>query len=100
METPDGTQVWIGEQVGDRRARRGSLAELVPPLQNVSPSRTVRTVWPATSELAVIVAAVAVGAQNLDTHHPPLRDPVKVQHVTEQAGLRQRAAAGVSNRVA
>src|SRR5271155_2222081 len=60
----------------------------------------MRTIRPRTSELAIVVAVVAVGTENLRSHRAPWRDPVEIQHIAEQARLRQRAVTDVSNRMA
>ncbi len=73
---------WIHDRrkkILDRRSRSGGgrkawsyLAELVAPLQNMGEARTVRSVWSAAAEFAVVVAVVAVGTENACTQRAPL----------------------------
>lgn len=93
-------EIGAGKQIRDAQPRTGSLAELVAALQNVRPLRSMRTIRPAAAKLAIVVAVVAIGAENLSSHKPPLRDAVQIQHVVSQTGLRQRAAANVRHRMA
>lgn len=60
----------------------------------------MRAVWARTSELAVVITVVAIGAQNLRAHGASLRDAVEIQHVQQQAGLRQRAVAEMGHGMA
>ena len=55
----------------------------------------MRPVGAGSSELPIIVAVVAVGAEDLCAHHAALRDSVQVQHGRPQTRLRKAAVAGV-----
>ncbi len=66
----------------------------------MSPPGAVWTVGAGAAELAIVVAVVAVGAENLGSHSAIGRDAVKVHHVGPQTGLGIRTAAGVHDRVA
>lgn len=94
------TQIWNWEEVGDELPGPRGLAEFVTALKDVSPFRAVRTVRPQTAKLAVVIAVVAIGAENLSPHAPPLCDAVEIQHVRQQAGLQQPAAAHMGDGVA
>ena len=59
--------------------------------------RAVRT---CPAELAIVVAVVAIGAENLCAHGPALGDPIEIQHAGQQAGLRERAVADVRDGMA
>ena len=52
------------------------------------------------TEFAIVVTVVAVGAENLVTHHPAASEAIEVQHVGKQAGLRQGSVGGVGDRMA
>ena len=82
--------VWIGKQVRDLSAGHGGLAELIVVLEDMRVDRTVRTVRADSTELAIVVAVVAIAAENPDTHQAPCR-AILIQHVREQARLWQRA---------
>ena len=60
--------VWIGKQVRDLSARHSGLAELIVVLEDMRVDRTVRTVRADSTELAIVVAVVAITAENPDTH--------------------------------
>ena len=51
------------------------------------------------SEFPIVVAVVAVGAQDARAHDAPQRPAVKIQLVSTEAGLRVRAGAIVEHRV-
>jgi len=48
---------------GEWRETRCHLAELVAPLQDVRELGTVRPVWASAAEFAVVIAIVAIGAE-------------------------------------
>ncbi len=78
----------------------GDLAELVTALKNMRELRTVRAVGSGASEFAIVVAIVAVRAENAGAHRAPLRMPVQVPHELQQTWLRQRALALLHHRMA
>ena len=65
---PIHSQIRIGEEISNPLPRSGGLAEFIAALQNVRPFRSMRTTWPLASELAIVVAIVAIRAENLRTH--------------------------------
>ena len=93
-------QIGIGKQVGDRLARQSCLAEFIAALKNMSPFRPVGTVRARPAELAIVVAVMAIGAQNLCAHGAPLADAIEVQHICPQTGLGQRTAPDVHHGMA
>ena len=58
------------------------------------------TVRAGAAEFAIVVAVVAIGAEDLVAHGAALGDAVQVQHVGPQAGLRERAVADVHDGMA
>ena len=83
------------KRVRDRATGRGGLAELIIPFQDVRVDRTVGPVWPGAAKFAVIVAGVAIGAEDLGAHEPRGHRTILIQHIRKQARLRQCAAAGM-----
>ena len=59
----------------------------------------MRSAWSAAAEFSIVVAIVAVGAQDSGAHAAPQRPAIKIQHVRTEAGLRERAAAIVEHRM-
>ena len=59
--------------------------------------RTVRT---GSTKLTIVVAVVTIRAQNLRPHRAARRNSIEVQHVRQQAGLRECAAPCVGHRMA
>src|SRR5215471_3989478 len=57
-------EVRAGEQIVHQSAGNGRDTELVAALQNVAELRSVRPVGTAAAELAIVVAVVAIGAQD------------------------------------
>ena len=92
--------IGIGEKIRDRSAGNCRLAELIVALENVRVDRPVRTIRSGAAELAIVVAVVAIGAEVLGAHQPRRRQSLLVQHVHQQARLRQRAASIMSDRMA
>ena len=97
---PIHTEVGERKRIGDQLTRRGRLAELVAALEDVRPTRTVRAVRSSAAKFAIVVAVVAVAAEDLCAHAAALRDAIQIQHVAEQTGLRKRTAARMSHRMA
>lgn len=87
------------KRVRDRATGCGGLAELIIPFQDMRVDRTVRPVWPGTTKFAVIVAGVAIGAEDLCSHEARGGSAILIQHIRKQARLRQRAAAGMRHRM-
>ena len=83
-------EVWIGKRVRHQSSRSRGLAELIIVLEDVRVDRAVGTIRPEPAEFAIIVAVVAIAAENPDSHQPPCR-AILIQHVGQQTGLRQRA---------
>ncbi len=81
-------EIRIRIKIRDQLTGRRRLAELIPPLQQVGPLRSMRTVRPRASELAVVVAVVAIAAKQLCPYQPARGQPGFVQHIDQQAGLR------------
>ncbi len=75
-------------QVGDRQSGRHSLAELVAALQYVRPFRPVRTIRAGATKLAIVIAIVAIGAEDASTHRTPHSNAIKLKHLGTQAWLR------------
>src|SRR5581483_7881372 len=86
-------QVGIRNQVRGRLSRSRGLAEFVAALQDVRPPRSMRATRTGASEFAVIVAIVAISAEDLAAHHASLGSPVQVPHIGKQAGLGESTAA-------
>lgn len=76
-------------QVHDRPTRRGRLAHIIAALQNMRVLRAVRAVRPGAAEFPVIIAVMAIGAQNAGAHAAALRAAIQIQHVWPEAGLRE-----------
>lgn len=93
-------EIRIGEEVVDQLARRRRLAEFIAALKNVRPLRAMRTIRSQAAKFAIVIAVVAIGAENLRPHAAPLCNSVEIEHVAQQARLRQRAAPHVSHRMA
>ena len=55
--------------------------------------------WSRAAEFSIVVAIVAVGAQNAGAHAAPHRPAVKIQQVGTEAGLREGTAAIVECRM-
>lgn len=60
----------------------------------------MRPVWSYTAKFPIVVAIVAIRAEDLRSYAATLRDAIEIQHVRQQAGLRQRAATDMGNRMA
>jgi len=97
---PVDAKIRSGKQVCNQLPWKGGLAELVAPLQDVRPLRAMRTIRTCATELAIVVAIVAIGTKDSRAHGAPARDAVEVQHVCQQTGLRQRAVAVVGHGMA
>src|ERR1035438_8344984 len=85
-------QIGTGKEIGNQLTWRGGLAEFVAALQNMSPLGPMRTARTRAPEFAIVIAVVAIGAENLNAHGAAAADAVQVQHIRQQAGLWQRAA--------
>ena len=59
----------------------------------------MRSAGSRAAEFAIVVAVVAVRAQNSRAHAPPRGHAVKVQHARPQAGLRKRAGTIMEHRM-
>ena len=92
--------VGIGKEIGNQLTGQDGLAELIPALEDVGPFGAVGAVRTGASELAVIVAVVAIGAKYLDPHGATLLDAIQIQHIGQQARLRERAASAVHDGMA
>jgi len=77
-------KIGIRIQVGNTLPRTGSLTEFIAPLQDVGPLRTMRAVRPRASEFPIVIAVMAIGAENLVSHQPSLTDSVQFRHISEQ----------------
>lgn len=75
---PIRAEVGIREQVRDRPARPRRLAELITAFKDVLPLRSMRTDGASASEFAAVVAAVAIGAEDLRTHGTALCSAIQV----------------------
>lgn len=69
------------KEIRDQLAWQSGLAELVPALQDVRPFGPVRPVRTLAAELAIVIAIVAVAAENLYSHAAGLCYAVQIQHV-------------------
>lgn len=63
-------QVRCRKQIGDRSPGRGSLAKLVIAFQDVRVDRAMRPIGTSTAKFAVVIAGMAVSAENLIAHQP------------------------------
>ena len=93
-------EIGAGIEVDDQHSRAGSLAEFVAAFQNVCPLRTMRTIRTGAPKFAIVIAVVAIGAENLHRHASSQGHPVQIQHIAQQAGLRQRTASGMHHGMA
>lgn len=93
-------EVGAGKEVGDEQAGGGSLAELVTALENVRPLRAVRTIRTKAAKFAIVIAVVTIAASDARAHGAPQRDAIELEHLSAQAGLRERAGAIVSDGMA
>src|ERR1700675_1741577 len=93
-------QVRVGEQVYDRLTGSGRLAELIVALEQMNELRSVRTIGASTPELPIVVAVMAVGAEDAYAHIAARRSAIQIEHLRTQAGLWQSAAAVMSNGMA
>ena len=65
--------IGIGKKIGDESAGHCSLAELVIALEDVRVDRAVRAVRAGAAEFAIVVAVVAIGAEDLRSDQIALR---------------------------
>ncbi len=65
---PGDAGVGIGKRIRDQSARDCRLAELIVALEDVRVDRSVRTVRAGAAELAIVVAVMAVRAEQLRAH--------------------------------
>lgn len=70
-------QIRGGKQIGNRPARDGGLTELVTPLEEMEPLRSVGPVCARTAEFAVIVAVVAIGSDVVAMISGPFSDSLQ-----------------------
>ena len=96
----NGAQIGRWKENGNGLAGQRRLTHLVAAFENMCPTGTVRAVGAGSAEFSVVIAVVAVRAEDLHAHQAPLCDAVEVEHVGAQAWLRQRAAARVGDRMA
>ena len=93
-------QVGIGKEIVNRATLRCGRVEFISALQNVGPLGTMGTVRALTAEFAIVVAVVAIGAENLGARGATQGNAIQLQHVSQQAGLQQTAAADVQDGMA
>ena len=62
------TRIRTLEQIGDELSRQGSLAELVSALQDMRERGAVRAIGSVAAEFPIVVAVMAVRAQDADAH--------------------------------
>src|SRR5207245_1653341 len=87
------TQVGRGVEVDSNQlSRTSSLAELVSALQNVFPHGAMRAVGSRAAGFTIVIAVMAVGAENLLAHGAACGVAIEIQHVGEQAGCRDRGS--------
>lgn len=73
--------VGIGKKIRHRSAGNGRLAELIVPLKNVRIDGTMRAIGSGAAELAVVVAVMAVGTEQLRADRTRRCQPLFIQHV-------------------
>jgi len=88
-------QIGTGIQIRQKPTWGCRLAKFVAAFQNVTESRSVRTVRTDAAEFAIVVAVVTVGTQDARTDGARGIGSIQIQHLAAQAGLRQGAAAVV-----
>ena len=93
-------QIGVGKEIGNQLTRTGGMAEFIATLQNVGPPGAMGTVGAGPAGFAIIVAIVAIGAEDLGAHGTALLDAIEVEHVGQQTGLWQRAAPGMHDGMA
>ena len=95
-EGPCGTCIGIRKQIRDRSARNRRLVELIVALENVRVDRAMRTIRSGAAELTIVVAVMAIGAEDLSANQPRRSQSLLIQHIHQQAGLRQHARSRMS----
>ena len=93
-------QIRTGKKIGNQLTRHCGLAEFIAALENMCPLGAVGAVGAGASEFTIIVAVVAVGAENLGPHRTAVGYTIQVQHVRKQARLWERTASGVHHGMA
>lgn len=88
------------KQVADQCAGCGSAADFVASLEDMCPSRSMRAIGPQAPEFAVVITVVTIGAQILGSHRAARCNAIQLQHVGQQAGLRQSAGPRMQDRMA
>ena len=78
-------EIGIGEEVLDQAAGGDCLAEFITAFEDVGPAGAMRAVRTCAAEFAIVVAVVAVGAEDLRAHGAALGDAIEVEHVGQQA---------------
>ena len=97
---PVNREIRIGKKVCHPLSRSRSLAQLVATLQNVEEFRSVRAIGSSAAKFPIVIAVVAVGAQNARAHRARGAGSIQIQHLAAQARLRQDAAPLMHHRVA
>ena len=77
-----------------------SLAEFVTALKNVRPLRAMRAIGPRAAEFAIVIAVMAIGAEDLRAHQTSRCQAFFVEHIHQQARLRQGARTSVGHGMA
>lgn len=95
-----GAYIGSREQIADRRARSRSRADFVAPLQDVRPSGPMRPVWSGPAGLTVVIAAVAIAAENLHAHRATRSNAVQLQQIGSKTRLQKGAAPRMHYRMA
>ena len=92
-------QIRVGEQIVHQSAGHGGNAEFVAALQNVAEPRSVRPVGASAAEFAIVVAVVAICAQDAHANGAGRVHAIEVQHLAAQAGLSESAFPIVHDRM-
>src|SRR5208282_1581479 len=96
----DDAEIRTGKEIDDQQTGSGGLAELVAAFENVRPLRAVGAVRSGAAEFAIVIAVVAVSAEDLDAHGASRSRSVLVQHEGAQAGLGVGTGADMGHGVA
>ena len=86
-------QIRRWKSVRDNSAGCGSLAHHIIPFQNVRVDGAMRARRPGSAKFPVVVAVVAIGAEDAGAHQPGGLRSIFIEHVGQQARLRKRAVA-------
>ena len=86
LAPPSALRFGLGKELVTSLPGTWRLAEFIAALENVGKDRPVRSVRSVAAEFAVVVAIVAVGAQDSRAHGAPHRPAIEVQQFARRLG--------------